>query len=266
MNYKYKYHALRRDYFNFSLLAHRDFDAMLITMHQSGTHWLQYMLTLALAEKLGLDKPDYIQSDLFFGNPSSYQNNSETIRIAGSHSIPHALVGSNLFNKILRFPKYLILVRDMRASLVSNFEKWKDHVEYTNFSTYLRGDEKGKRFNSDIWWCIRFYNAWGRILNNMPDSTFSIKYEDLLTNTFHVLTNASEFLGLELKDEQLRLGINGASKSNMRGKQDPSALTVVREDRRNPIDWFSEKDKQFFVDTCKDHLKYDFGYNFNDMT
>jgi len=72
MNYKYKYHALRRDCFNFSLLAHRDFDAMLITMHQSGTHWLKYMLTLALAKKLGLGNPEYIQSDIFFGTPSSY--------------------------------------------------------------------------------------------------------------------------------------------------------------------------------------------------
>ncbi len=150
MNYKYKYHALRRDCFNFPLLAHRDFDAMLITMHQSGTHWLKYMLTLPLSEKLDLDLPEYIQSDLFFGNPSSYQNNSEMIRIASSHSITHALVGSNLFNKILHSPKYLILVRDMRPSLVSNFEKWKHHIEYANFSTFLRRDEKGNRFNSDI--------------------------------------------------------------------------------------------------------------------
>jgi len=65
MNYKYKYHALRHYCFNFSLLAHRDFDAMLITMHQSGTHWLKYMLTLALAEKLGVEKPEYIQSYIF---------------------------------------------------------------------------------------------------------------------------------------------------------------------------------------------------------
>ncbi|MFT5425240.1 MAG: hypothetical protein ACI9ZT_000164 [Gammaproteobacteria bacterium] len=265
MNYKYKYHALRRDCFNFSLLAHRDFDAMLITMHQSGTHWLQYMLTLALVEKLGLDMPEYIQSDLFFGNPSSYQDNSERIRIAGSHSIPHALVGSTLFNKILHFPKYLVLVRDMRDSLVSNYEKWKDHSEYKNFSTFLRGDEKGKRFNSDIWWCIRFYNAWGRVLANVPDTTMSIKYEDLLTNTFDILKTASVFLELELDEEQLNHGLHGASKSNMQEKHNPSALTVVREDRRDPLDWFSEKDKQFFVHACRDHLKYDFGYNFNDM-
>jgi len=52
----------------------------------------------------------------------------------------------------------------------------------------------------------------------------------------------------------------------MQKKNDPTALAIVRDDKRNPLDWFSETDKQFFAKACKDHLKYDFGYNFNDMT
>jgi sulfotransferase family protein len=266
MNYKFIYHSLRRDCFNFSLLAHRDFDSMLITMHQSGTHWLKYMLTLALVEKLGIDKPEYIQDDMFFGNPSSYQCNYEINRIASAHSIPHLLIGSKLLNKMIYFPRYIILVRDMRASLVSNYEKWKHDNEYTNFSTFLRGDEKGKRFNSDIWWCIRFYNAWGRVLSNIPDQTMSIKYEDLITNTHDILKNISAFMELELYDEHLQHGINEASKKKMQKKNDPSSLTVVRVDKRMPIDWFSEEDKLFFVDACQSHLKHDFGYNFYDMS
>ena len=261
MNYKYKYHALRRDWFNFSLLAHRDFDAMLISMHQSGTHWLQYMLTLALVKKLGIEQPEYIQNELFFGNASTYKCGYDVSRIAGSHSIPHLLVGSKQLNKILHFPKYLVLVRDMRASLVSNFEKWKDHVEYTDFSTFIRGDERGKRFNSDVWWCIRFYNAWGRVLENIPDTTMFVRYEDLTTNTNDALKNISAFLELDLSDDQIQSGIDEASKDKMRKKMSPDHLTVVRKDNRDPADWFSEDDKQFFVGACEDHLKYDFGYN-----
>ena len=199
MNYKYKYHALHRDCFNLSLLAHHDFDTMLVTMHQSGTHWLKYMLTLALAEKLGVEKPEYIQSDIFFGNPTSYQCDYEIARIASAHSIPHALVGSKIFNKILRFPKYLVLVRDMRGSLVSNFEKWTDHPEYTDFSTFLKGDKKGKRFNSDIWWCIHFYNAWGHVLENMPDSTMLVGYEDFIINTYDGLKKYIGFSWARIK-------------------------------------------------------------------
>jgi len=259
------YHALRRDFSNFSLLVHRDFNAMLISMHQSGTHWLQYMLTMALVKKLGIEQPEYIQNELFFGNPSSYKCDHDIPRIAGSHSIPHILVGSRILNKFVRFPKYLILVRDMRSSLVSNFEKWKENIEYKDFSTFLRGDEKGKRFNSDIWWCIRFYNAWGRVLANKPERTMSVRYEDLIINTYDLLKNISDFLQLELSEEQLQYGIHSASKSKMQVKQDQAILTIVRDEKRNPIDWFSENDKQFFIDTCKDHLKYDFGYNFRDM-
>ena len=255
MNYKYKYHALRRDWFNFSLLAHRDFDAMLVSMHQSGTHWLQYMLTLALVKKLGIEQPEYIQNELFFGNASIYKCDYDVARIAGSHSIPHLLVGSKLLNKTLHFPKYLVLVRDMCASLVSNFEKWKDHVGYTDFSTFIRGDERGKRFNSDIWWCIRFYNTWGRVLENIPDTTTFIRYEDLTTDTFDILKNITVFLELDLNDE--------ASKDKMRKKMIPNHLTVVRKDSRDPDAWFSNEDKQFFIDTCADHLKHDFGYKFS---
>ncbi len=32
--------------------------------------------------------------------------------------------------KLIRLPKHVILVRDMRASLVSNNEKWKDQYGY----------------------------------------------------------------------------------------------------------------------------------------
>ena len=265
MNYKHKYRALRRDCFNLSLLTHRDFDAMLITMHQSGTHWLKYMLTLSLAEKLGVEKPEYIQSDIFFGNPSTYQCDYEIARIASTHSVPHSFVGSKLFNKILRFPKYLVLVRDMRSSLVSNFEKWKDHPEYKDFSTFLRGDEKGKRFNNDIWWCMRFYNAWGRVLKNIPRTTMFIRYEDLTENTFHTLKDASDFLELGLSNDQLQFGIDESSKEKMKSKTKLELRKVVRHDNRDPVDWFSENDKHFFINTCKHYLSYDFGYDFSIM-
>ena len=93
----------------------------------------------------------------------------------------------------------------------------------------------------------------------------SVRYEDLIINTYDLLKNISDFLQLELSEEQLQYGIHGAPKSKMQVKQDPATLTIVRDGKRNPIDWFSENDKQFFIDTCKDHLKYDFGYNFRDM-
>jgi len=82
-----------------------------------------------------------------------------------------------------------------------------------------------------------------------------IRYEDLTTDTFDILKNITVFLELDLNDE--------ASKDKMRKKMSPNHLTVVRKDSRDPDDWFSEDDKQFFIAVCVDHLKFDFGYKFS---
>ena len=138
-------------------------------------------------------------------------------------------------------------------------------MEYTGFSNLIRGDETGKRFNSDLWWCLRFYNAWGKVLENNPGTTMFIIYEDLTKDTFNILKNIAVFLELDLNDDQIQFGIDEASKEKMGGKMSPDHLTVVRKDSRNPDDWFSKEDKDFFVAACKDHLKHDFGYDFNSM-
>ena len=93
-----------------------------------------------------------------------------------------------------------------------------------------------------------------------------VRYEDLTTDTFDILKNITVFLELDLNDDQIQFGIDEASKDKMRKKMSPNHLTVVRKDSRDPDAWFSNEDKQFFIDTCADHLKHDFGYKFSDMT
>jgi len=93
---------------------------------------------------------------------------------------------------VMTFPRYVILVRDIRASLVSNYEKWKPSC---GFSEYLRGDVRGKRFNSDIWWCIRFNNAWGRVLETIPETTTLIKYEAMKEDTYTEFSKLVKFMG-----------------------------------------------------------------------
>jgi hypothetical protein len=39
----YAWYSRRRGWSNFSFRRHRQFDAFLVTMHQSVTHWLKYM-------------------------------------------------------------------------------------------------------------------------------------------------------------------------------------------------------------------------------
>ena len=51
----------------------------------------------------------------------------------------------------------------------------------------------------------------GRVLANKSESTMSVRYEDLIINTYDVLKNILDFLRLELSEEQLQHGIHGAS-------------------------------------------------------
>ena len=53
---------LRRDALNFSLLKHRHCEGSMVSMHQSGTHWLKHMLAVAIAAKHGLEPPRHILS------------------------------------------------------------------------------------------------------------------------------------------------------------------------------------------------------------
>ncbi|MFT5349403.1 MAG: hypothetical protein ACI9MF_000215, partial [Gammaproteobacteria bacterium] len=121
------YHSLRRDISNFSLIKRRNFDGFLISMHQSGTHWLKHMLATALTHKLDLPPPQYIHANDVIPGPKGPPVNKILPRIVSSHSIPHALLGSRLFRRLVKLPPYVVLVRDIRATLVSTYEKWKEH-------------------------------------------------------------------------------------------------------------------------------------------
>ncbi len=240
------------------MLKHRDFIGMLVTMHQSGTHWVKHILTSAIYHEKGFEQPKSIyDEDRFIGNPKSHRGRPGVPSITASHSIPHILLGSQLLHRMVTFPKYVILVRDIRACLVSNYEKWKPSC---GFSEYLHGDVRGKRFNSDIWWCIRFYNAWGRVLENVPDKATLIRYESMKEDTYTEFSKLVDFMGLEISRESIEFAINFSGKETMAKRQNPDDLQVVRKDNRPPEEWFSEEDMQFFMETCRRYLKYDMGY------
>ena len=164
----YAYHCLRRHVSNFSLVKRRHFDGMLISMHQSGTHWLKHMLASALTDKYGLPAPQYIHANDVIAGPKDKRLSDVMPHLVSAHSIPHALFRSKLFHSHVSLPPYVVLVRDIRASLVSNYEKWKDHYA-CEFEEFLLGDVSGQRFNNDIWWCIRFFNRWGEVIFQTND-------------------------------------------------------------------------------------------------
>lgn len=264
MSRAFYYHCLRRDISNFSLLKHRKFDGFLISMHQSGTHWLKHMLATALTHKYDLPPPRYIHANDVIAGPKDPQAHPQLPHIVSAHSIPHILLSFSPVHKLMRFPPYVILVRDIRAMLVSNYEKWKEHYG-CDFATFLKGDVSGHRFNNDIWWCIRFCNMWGKIADKLPESVCVIKYEDLRATPLLQLQEINRYWDLNLSEAQLQYAIDESTKEKMLKKKDPDTpfgVDVVRPDKRPYLEWFEKDQQQYIHEMCKKFLRYNFDYEY----
>ena len=264
MSLRFYYHSLRRDVSNFSLLRHRDYTGFLISMHQSGTHWLKHMLAIAIAMRHDLPPPRYSHANDVIGGVRDVRVQQRGPVLVSSHSIPHMLVAARGLRRLMRLPPYVVLVRDMRNSLVANYEKWNLHYA-CSFSEFLRGDMSGKRFNNDLWWCIRFCNAWGRIAQRFPEQTLVVRYEDLQTDALRELKRIDDFWRLDLGLAPLTRGVSESSKDKMAAKRDPetpAGVTVVRDDKRAASDWFGAEDRKFFSSRCHALLRHNLGYDY----
>ena len=173
------------------------------------------------------------------------------------------LVHAGWVRRCWRLPKYVVLVRDMRASLVSNYEKWKQHYG-VEFTEYLRGDPSGRRYNSDLWWCLRFMNAWGRVAQRFPAETHVLRYEDLRRDPARELTRVSNFLLLQLAPQQINAAVAAAGKDAMTARHDPARpLGEVSLEERNVEEWFGGRDREFLADVCASQLRHTFGYDYS---
>ncbi len=262
--------SLSRGLFNPTTLRHRRFDGFIASMHQSGTHWLKYMLGLTLAKLYNLPPPAYIQDDTIVGHPKSPPRYRQIPQLVHAHSIPHYLLRSRTIFKLLHFPLYLILIRDIRDALVDHYEKFKGEYD-VDFSTYLRGDVRrkrqatsGQRYADDIWVRIRFLNGWGAVIERHPEHAAMVTYEELLADTPGQLARVCDHFNIkgvtpELLDEVVAL----ASKEEMAKLPNPKEnRTVVRMDPRPADEWYSDADRRFVAEVLRRNLKYTFGYKY----
>lgn len=255
--------ALKRDLSNFSLFYHRDVDGSLVSMHQSGTHWLKYMLATALSDKHGVAPPRYNHANDVIGGPGDPRPPPPLPRLVASHSVPHTFIAFSAVHRLLRLPPYVVLIRDVRASLVSNYQKWRQRYA-VSFDEYLRGDPSERRYNSDLWWCLRFLNGWGRVAVRYPETTLVVKYEDLVADTAGQLERVSAFLQLDLSAAQCEVGISVASREQMALLHDPARPAgEVSLESANPEDYFGAHQRRYLARACEKYLRYPLGYDYS---
>jgi len=273
MEFRYLHDRVTRDLTNLSLVKRRGHDGYVVSMHQSGSHWLLHMLAAAIAEKYELPMQERLQTNILenSGASSTLTNQAGIPRIRQSHQIPNPLITNAFMLRLLRMPNYVLLVRDPRAILVSHYKRFQ-HRYKISFSDYLHTREGLMRqnggvgyFDKDIWWGIRFLNSWHAMAEARPQGVHLVRYEDLRADTFGCLRQIVDYMGLPgMSDSLLKLAIERSSKEEMSRKEDPGRLDkVVRPNEENPLALYSEDDKKYFLAMHRRYCKADFGYDLN---
>lgn len=262
MSVVFHFHRLRRALGNFSLLAHRDCAGHLASMHQAGTHWLKFMLASALARHYRVAGPQYNHANDFIAGPHDRPAHPALPRLYSAHSIPHPLLYLAVTHRAWKLPPYVVLVRDVRASLVSNYEKWRARYA-CSFSEFLRGDPRGRRYNSDFWWCCRFLNAWHAVRRAVPDRVLVLHYEVLQQRTAAELARVATHFHLPLAADELAAGVAAGTKEQMRAREDPARPPgAVNVGARRVDDYFGSADREWFEAQCARYLDDPWGYDY----
>lgn len=257
--------------FNTTILRRRDFDGYLVSPQQSGRHLVIYMLGHCLADIHGKPPPENIHDQRFVGDPRRNPAPAypDLPQIVSTHSLPHIFMDSNITPKLLHFPKYLILIRDMRYSLVSGYEKLKT-IYNVDFSTFLKSSpcQKRYRFANDIWRQMEFFNAWSRIADQPSYDTLTVKYEDLVANKAATLSDLCKFFNINASPKLIQDVADSCTKEKMAEQNtiDRPGFKIVRQDKRHPFEWYSKKDRDLFQKITETHLKHTCGYDYSDWT
>jgi len=253
-----------RDLFKMASLRARHFDGHFATLHQSGNHWIRHILSFAIAKHYGLPEQEHIGDTRLIGEPKLPPFYKNMPQVVLSHRICSSLVHNAIFRAMFTFPKYVILVRDLRATLVSHYERFKGDYN-CSFSEFLRGDVTGRKFDVDIWDCIRFMNAWGRVMERMPKQTTVLRYEDMKDDAAREAHRLWDFLGFPAANHALFVeAAHASTKDKMKQKEEPRVETaVVRMNNSDPITWYSEEDREFFLKVCRRYLRYHYGYDYS---
>jgi hypothetical protein len=256
--------SMSRDMLKLSCLRYRDYEGYFASMHQSGNHWMRHLLGTAIALRYGHPAPEHLADMRLIGEPKCPPTIPGIPRLVFSHKICSTLVHSAIPRAMVKFPRYVIMVRDLRTMLVSHFERFKDRYQMS-FSQFLRGDVSGRQFDCDIWDSIRFLNAWGKVCERLPKQTMVLRFEDLRADVISESVRVWNFLNLPPIERAIFEQAAAAStKDKMKTKEERVRKhgTVVRADGGDPLMQYSPKDRLFLMETCARYLRYSFGYDY----
>ena len=253
---------------NFHLVHHRHVDGILASAKNSGTHWLKFVLSHAIANEFGVEPPSHSSGpawDDIIGNPRVAPRYEHLPRITSTHTIPSRLITLPVARHLTTIPPVVVLVRDIRDALISNYVKWHGLAYHGNatFPEYVRGDVRGKRYVADTWWYTRFHNHWGDIASAFPSRTLIVRYEDLQSDPRETIRAICGHFGISLSEESLDAGLNVVDKKTIHEKLDPcEKRTIIRDQTESITAKFSPECTKILRSILGRHLRYDYGYDY----
>jgi Protein of unknown function (DUF1232)/Sulfotransferase domain len=254
--------VLCADLSNFFLLQYRGVDGFLITGKNSGTHWLKFMLSCAIAEEFGVAPPSRSsgrEADRIIGHPR-WLRPARLPWIASSHTIPSIAFAWTWFAGLLPHPPVVVLVRDIEAAMRSNYLKWRECYGGST-ADYVRGDPTGRRYVADLWWYMHFYNRWGDVSRSQPNNVLVVRYEDLQAAPASCLRRITAHYGIRLGDQAINAALRYVDRDTIRALLDPSddEMVVPSDDAVDRVA-FTRDDVAFMHKMMRRHLRCHFGY------
>jgi hypothetical protein len=255
--------VLRADLANFFLLQYRTCDAFLITGKNSGTHWVKFMLSCAIARQYGVPPPARSsgrEGDAIIGHPRWPSVHPGLPRIGSSHSIPSVAFSWRLAG--LDHAPVVVLVRDIRDALASNYVKWRERYGVP-FSQYLAGDPSGRRFVADVWWYVHFFNRWGDVARARPGKVLIVRYEDVQAAPAEWLRRVASHMGVALGEAALAAAMEYAERDAVLARLDPAYGEVIIPDAAARAEVaFSGADTALLDQILRRHLRHSLGYDY----
>ena len=257
--------VVRADLANFFLLHHRHANGFLITGKNSGTHWLKYMLSAALAQDWGVEPPALAsgrEQDAIISHPKWPAKYPGKPRIGSSHTIPSVAFALPGLCRLLPYRPTVVLVRDIREAMLSNYLKW-NYGE--SLSDYAEGAPGGRKYVADAWWYVHFFNRWGDMARAHPAQTMVVRYEDLQARPEFWLRAVGRHYGFALSNAAVAKGLEFFGRDAIRerlGRPQDTEIEVVPNSEKRASMRFGAAELAVLDDIFRRHLRYDFGYGY----
>lgn len=255
---------LRADVSNFYLLHYRGCDGFLVTGKNSGTHWLKYMLSCAIAAQHGVAPPERSngrEGDAIIGHPRHPRRYQQLPRLGSSHNLPSRAFVLPGLRHILPTRPTVVLVRGIHEAMLSNYLKWRATYG-VDLATYVQGDPWGRRYVADAWWYVHFFNVWGEFARVHAGKTLVVRYEDLRRDPAQWLDRAARRLGVVLSESAMAAGLAHVERDAIRSRLEAGRGDVVPDETARARIAFSPAEDAVLRDILRRNLRHDFGYGY----